>query len=229
MDHVAIMKKSWGLLNKILLGEKVIESRWYKTKHSPWGNIHKGDVVYFKNSGEPITISARVQEVLQFDNLTPIIVNELLLKYGELDGIVNDEVSKYYSLFKDKKYCLLVFLQDVKKTTPFEIDKKGFGAMAAWLTTDSIEAIKITKKPRYYVYMLECNDGSFYTGITTDLRRRLDEHNASPLGARYTSARRPVKMVYSKLYYSRSDASKEELRIKKLPKKEKTALKELYN
>lgn len=71
MDHVAIMKPSWGLLPKILSGQKVIESRWYSTRHLPWGKINPGDTTYFKNSGGPVTIKARVDKVLSFENLTP--------------------------------------------------------------------------------------------------------------------------------------------------------------
>jgi putative endonuclease len=66
--------------------------------------------------------------------------------------------------------------------------------------------------------MVSCADGTLYTGITTDLERRVMEHNTSPAGARYTSARRPVVLVYSKKYKDRSSASKEEIRIKKLSK-----------
>ena len=47
----------------------------------------------------------------------------------------------------------------------------------------------------YFVYILECADGTLYTGITTDLERRLDEHNNSSKGAKYTRARRPVVLV----------------------------------
>jgi putative endonuclease len=76
----------------------------------------------------------------------------------------------------------------------------------------------------YFLYILECSDHTFYTGITTDLGRRIDEHNNSPLGARYTRGRRPVKMIYLKKYGSRGVAQKEEARIKKLSKKEKMEL-----
>ena len=48
MEHVAIMKKSWGLTEKILTGAKKIESRWYKNKHTPWNRIKSGEIVYFK-------------------------------------------------------------------------------------------------------------------------------------------------------------------------------------
>ena len=76
----------------------------------------------------------------------------------------------------------------------------------------------------YYVYLLECKDGTLYTGITTDLKRRVIEHNSGKLGAKYTSSRRPVKMVYSKKFKDRSVASKEEARIKKLKRSKKLEL-----
>ena len=73
----------------------------------------------------------------------------------------------------------------------------------------------------YFLYILECSDGTFYTGITTNLDRRVKEHNQSKLGAKYTKARRPVKLVYSKEFLNRSVASIEESRIKKLSRQEK--------
>jgi putative endonuclease len=76
----------------------------------------------------------------------------------------------------------------------------------------------------YYLYILECADKTLYTGITTDLARRIAEHNDTKLGAKYTSARRPVKLAYSKKFKNRSSASKAESRIKKLKKSEKLEL-----
>ena len=76
----------------------------------------------------------------------------------------------------------------------------------------------------YYLYILKCADKTLYTGITTDLKRRLFEHNETSLGAKYTSHRRPVKIVFSKKFKNRSLASKEESRIKKLSRKEKLEL-----
>ncbi len=72
--------------------------------------------------------------------------------------------------------------------------------------------------------MLQCKDNSLYTGITTDLARRVKEHNSSKLGAKYTRARRPVKLVYSKEFETRSEALIEEARIKKLARVEKIKL-----
>jgi putative endonuclease len=76
----------------------------------------------------------------------------------------------------------------------------------------------------YYLYILKCADKSLYTGITTDLRRRVAEHNGGKLGAKYTFSRRPVKMVFSKKFKSRSAVSKEETRIKKLKRHQKLEL-----
>lgn len=76
----------------------------------------------------------------------------------------------------------------------------------------------------YYIYILKCSDGSLYTGITTDLKRRVVEHNGSSLGAKYTSGRRPVVLVHSKKFKNRSNASKEEARIKSLSREEKLEL-----
>ena len=73
----------------------------------------------------------------------------------------------------------------------------------------------------YCLYILECSDGTLYTGITADLDRRIQEHNSSEFGAKYTSTRRPVKLVYSKKFPNRSRASKEEARIKQLTRSEK--------
>ncbi len=76
----------------------------------------------------------------------------------------------------------------------------------------------------YHVYLLECSDGALYTGITVDLERRVREHNSSSLGAKYTRARRPVKLVFSKKFKNRSLATKEEMRIKGLKRIEKIKL-----
>ncbi|MBL4620778.1 MAG: GIY-YIG nuclease family protein [Immundisolibacteraceae bacterium] len=76
----------------------------------------------------------------------------------------------------------------------------------------------------WWVYMVRCADDTLYTGITTDLNRRLAEHNAGPAGARYTRARRPVELVYQQPCDDRSSASKHEYQIKKLTLSGKTKL-----
>jgi len=142
MDHVAIMKKSWGLIPKILDGRKKIESRWGVNKCAPWGKVKAGDRVYFKNSGEPVTVVAEVSKIQEFGNMNSKKVREILEKFGEDDGINREEISGYYKRFKDKKYCLLIYLKNPQKIKPFDIDKTGFGAMAAWICVGKISHIK---------------------------------------------------------------------------------------
>ncbi len=76
----------------------------------------------------------------------------------------------------------------------------------------------------YYVYILECRDGSLYTGIATDVARRVKEHNESPRAAKYTRSRRPVKLRYKARFMSRSNAQKREAAIKRLTRAEKLDL-----
>ncbi|MGB3211505.1 MAG: GIY-YIG nuclease family protein [Desulforhopalus sp.] len=70
--------------------------------------------------------------------------------------------------------------------------------------------------PAWHVYIVCCKDNSFYTGITTDLLRRIDEHNSAKKGARYTRSRRPVELVYVEKVATRSVAARRESQIKKL-------------
>lgn len=72
--------------------------------------------------------------------------------------------------------------------------------------------------------MVRCRDGSLYTGITTDLDRRIDEHNHGRTAAAYTRSRRPVELVYHTMCYSRSDAAKREAEFRRMKKEEKEKL-----
>lgn len=74
------------------------------------------------------------------------------------------------------------------------------------------------------VYILKCADTSLYTGVTTDTKRRVKEHNSGKLGAKYTRARRPVELLYSEDCEDRSEACKREAAIKKLSRQQKLIL-----
>lgn len=77
----------------------------------------------------------------------------------------------------------------------------------------------------WFVYILRCADDSLYTGVSTDVRRRVEEHNAgSPPGARYTSGRRPVVLAYVEAAASRSAAQRREREIKARDRAWKLAL-----
>ncbi len=76
----------------------------------------------------------------------------------------------------------------------------------------------------WYVYIVLCRDNSYYTGITTDIKRRITEHNSSKKGAKYTRNKRPVKLVYQEPAPSRSSAAKREYEIKSLTARGKNHL-----
>ena len=78
-----------------------------------------------------------------------------------------------------------------------------------------------------YCYILQCADGTFYTGWTTDPERRVAQHNKG-VGAKYTSTRRPVKLVYVETHPNRTEAMKRELAIKKMKRAQKSKLMEEY-
>ncbi len=75
----------------------------------------------------------------------------------------------------------------------------------------------------YFVYILKCSDGSLYTGITTDLKRRLSEHK-SGAGGHYTRAKKVVKIVYTEKRRNRSSALKREAEIKSWKREKKLNL-----
>jgi len=79
----------------------------------------------------------------------------------------------------------------------------------------------------WFVYLVQCADGTYYTGVTTDLARRLRQHNGEIVGgAGYTRGRRPVDLVWSEACVDRSDAQRREYVVRSSPRKEKLRLAE---
>lgn len=76
----------------------------------------------------------------------------------------------------------------------------------------------------WFIYILKCSDSTLYTWITTDLKRRLIEHNSTQKGAKYTRIRRPVELIYFEKCNNRSEAAKRERVIKKMKRSEKEKL-----
>lgn len=142
MEHLAILSSGW--LEKILSGEKTIESRWSKNRIIPYERISEGDVIYFKETGKMVSARAVVEKALFFDNLNESRIRDILRKYGERIGI-----TEYNRNFDGKNFCTLVFLDNVERVEPFKINKKGYGIGSAWITVDSIELKH--KKNHYYI------------------------------------------------------------------------------
>ncbi len=76
---------------------------------------------------------------------------------------------------------------------------------------------------QFFVYILQCSDGSFYTGWTLNLEQRLFAHNQG-VASKYTRARRPVTLIYQEFFSSKSEALKRECAIKKLSRLQKEAM-----
>ncbi len=87
----------------------------------------------------------------------------------------------------------------------------------------------IVMKMAYFVYILKCSDGTLYTGFTNDIEKRVYNHNHSKSGAKYTKARRPVKLVYQEKCRTLRKAKQREYQIKQLTRKEKLDLVKGFN
>jgi hypothetical protein len=89
-----------------------------------------------------VTVKAEIEKVLQFQSLNPGKIKQILNQYGKAIGLGIKDIPKFFELFKNKQYCLLVFLKNPQQIKPFDIDKKGFGNMAAWICIDNVNKIK---------------------------------------------------------------------------------------
>ncbi len=148
MDHVEILRKSRiskgdNLLGDILAGTKTIESRWYVNKIDPWDKVKAGDVVYLKESGCPVTAVADVLEVRQYDTLDSETINQIIKDYGrQIAPHTSEEQFSSWAKKEDKKrYCILVFLKNPRKVSPFNINKKGYGISSAWMCVGDISRV----------------------------------------------------------------------------------------
>jgi len=94
---------------------------------------------------------------------------------------------------------------------------------AKFYKVDAVDTF-VTPISKWKVYILRCKDDTLYTGVTTDLERRVKEHNSSTLGAKYTKNKRPVKLVYFENRADKVDAMQREYAIKQLSRKEKLTL-----
>lgn len=140
MHHLAIMKKSLGFLEKIISWEKIIESRWYLSKKAPYWKTKVWDIVFFQNSWEKVSLQASVKKVLEFEKLNENTIKSILIESWEKLWLKN--IENFYEKVKDKKYCILIFLDNIKQINPFSISKKWFWNMCAWISIVDIEKIK---------------------------------------------------------------------------------------
>ena len=120
--HLVILKKPY--LGMILEGRKRIELRLYKTKHPAFGRVFAGDNLFLKVNSGPVCAIAAVEKVKIFENLIPAKILDLKQQYNhEIGG-----GDGYWQSKMDCKYCLLVWLKDVKTIEPVRIQKKDWRA-----------------------------------------------------------------------------------------------------
>lgn len=142
MHHLAIMNPAWNFIPEILTRQKTIESRWYLTRRAPSGKITIGDHIFFKDSGKPVTAMAKVSQVIECANLTPVIAEQILKQYGHDIGFTPKILQEIKPQLLRKKYCMLIFLSNAHSVEPFNINKKGFGQNSAWISVKDIDQIK---------------------------------------------------------------------------------------
>jgi len=135
------MNPKWHLIEKILLGEKTIESRWYKNKIGPWDRIQAGDIVYFKDAGKKVTAKAIVSQVLQRE-ITQLSMALTLVKTHKNELCFTDESLVDTSWLDGKRYAILIFLTKPEPVEQFAINKTGFGSACAWICIKDIKALK---------------------------------------------------------------------------------------
>lgn len=122
MEHLAIMKK--GYIEKILSGEKKIESRFSKNQIAPFNKICAGDKVYMKVAGKEVTAMYEVEKVLSFENLSIADIKSIYNLYGK-DICAELE---YWELKKHSKYATLIYIREPRKIAPFKINKRDRSA-----------------------------------------------------------------------------------------------------
>ena len=134
--HLVILKKPY--LAAILAGRKRIESRFTKTRRSPFGQVCVGDKLLFKQSGGPVCARATVAAVKNFENLTPEQIIKLKERYNRHIG----GGSEYWQSRADCAYGFLVWLDDIKRIEPVRIRKKDW---RAWVVLTEKENFGLLK------------------------------------------------------------------------------------
>ncbi len=130
MKHIAILRQPF--FDMVLNGEKTIESRWSMNKIAPYKKVNIGDEILLKLTGQPVTATAKVQDV-KYYQLTPDIVEDIRIKYGKQIG--TDKFEDWQDT-KQKKFCTLIWLKDVKKITPLVVPRSNG---AGWIVLKDFE------------------------------------------------------------------------------------------
>lgn len=129
-----------GMIEKILSGEKTIESRWLQNRCAPWGKITVDDTIYFKYSGKHIVAQSTVRHVEYLENIDPIFLKKRLPLLASAIGL---HLSTLQALAQRKRYAVLIALSHPIALQSFAIHKNGFGSMASWMTVEHIDQLRV--------------------------------------------------------------------------------------
>ncbi len=119
MKHIAIFRQPF--FDMVLSGEKTIESRWSMKKVAPYKKVEIGDKLNLKLTGQAVSATAKVKDVKYFE-LTPELAENIKAKWEKEIGI---DKFKNWETYKNKKYCTLIWLEDVKKIQPIKVKRSN--------------------------------------------------------------------------------------------------------
>jgi hypothetical protein len=119
-EHIAILSHK-SVLDKILSGEKTVESRFSRVKGLPFGSISAGDIVYFKLSGGQVLGKAKVAAIEEHENLNPRRIEELAQRYSHELAISEDFLARKL----ESKFATLIFLAEVETCDPWNYKQDG--------------------------------------------------------------------------------------------------------
>ena len=135
--HLVILKRPY--LEAILAGRKTVESRFYRMRRSPVGEVQAGDILLLKESSGPVCAAAEVREVESFANLTEKQILEIKRRYnGQICG--DDE---YWRSKADCAHGFLAWIGDVRQVPPVRISKKDW---RAWVVLNERENFGLLKR-----------------------------------------------------------------------------------
>ena len=134
--HLVILKKPY--LNDILAGRKTVESRLTRTRRSPLGEIAKGDKLFFKITSGPVCAIGRVKKVMQFENLTPSRIKRIEQEYN--DRILGTDL--YWTEKRQSRYCVLIWLENIKNIPPRLINKKDWRAWVVLTSQNNFDLLR---------------------------------------------------------------------------------------
>ena len=146
------------------------------------------------------------------------------MKVGDTVKLISTPSVDWMERYLDRTFEVLDF------PTKSGIEVKVVGTDPAWkwvVGKDNFEVsteVEEVLLPEWFMYVVKCADDTLYTGITTDVTRRLHEHNNTAKGAKYTKKRRPVALLHSVGHSNRSSASRAESKFKKLSRKQKLSI-----